>query len=107
VPLASVISESGGLTQQQVEQRRTQYGYNILDAAPRRALVLQFIARFGNPLVIMLLAASGIAALTGDAVSFVIISVIVCSASPSTWFRNTRPTAPPSGCGYRSQRAPS
>src|SRR3569623_685161 len=76
-PLASVIFASDGLTQQQVEQRRAQYGYNALDAVPRRALALQFIARFGNPLVVMLLVASGIAALTGDAMSFVIISIIV------------------------------
>ena len=76
-PLASVISASDGLTQQQAEQRRVQYGPNVLEASPPRALVLQFMTRLGNLLVVMLLAASGIAALTGDTVSFVIISIIV------------------------------
>ncbi len=40
-------------------------------------MLLQFLAKFRNPLVIILLAASALSALTGDTVSFFIISTIV------------------------------
>ncbi|MBI3898363.1 MAG: magnesium-translocating P-type ATPase [Gammaproteobacteria bacterium] len=66
-----------GLTGEDARRRITAIGPNTLQTHPRRALLLQFAARFGNPLVIVLLVASGVAALTGDVVSFVIIGVIV------------------------------
>ena len=40
-------------------------------------MVLQFLAKFRNPLVIILLTASALSAFTGDAASFFIISTIV------------------------------
>ena len=39
--------------------------------------MLQFLARFGNPLVLVLLFASALSAVTGNLTSFVIITVIV------------------------------
>ncbi len=47
------------------------------DRPRKRALVLQFFARFKNPLVIILLIASAVSAFTGDVTSFLIISSIV------------------------------
>ena len=44
----------------------------------------QFLARFGNPLIIILLIASAVSAATGDVASFVIIVLSSCSASFST-----------------------
>ena len=43
----------------------------------RLSLPLKFLSRFRNPLVIILLAAAVISALTGDLTSFIIISTIV------------------------------
>jgi Mg2+-importing ATPase len=80
-PLASVQSQvdagAQGLTREAACQRSERFGPNTLRIRRERALILQFLARFGNPLVIVLLVASGISALTGDVTSFVIISAIV------------------------------
>jgi Mg2+-importing ATPase len=52
-------------------------GPNVLRPPRKRALFLQFLARFRNPLVIILLIASTVSAFTGDVTSFLIISTIV------------------------------
>ncbi|HYQ91195.1 MAG TPA: HAD-IC family P-type ATPase, partial [Candidatus Competibacteraceae bacterium] len=61
----------------QARERLSRFGPNRLQEHRERALILQFIARFNNPLVIILLVASAIAAFTGDATSAVIITFIV------------------------------
>jgi P-type Mg2+ transporter len=66
-----------GLTTAQAEQSRLQYGPNSFRAQAAHALVWQFLSRFKNPLVVVLLIASGVSALTGEVTNFVIISVIV------------------------------
>src|SRR6185369_4517353 len=80
-PLASVLDQlsSGleGLKSEEAATRLAQYGPNVLTTHRQRALFLEFLARFRNPLVILLLAASGISALTGEVTSFFIISLIV------------------------------
>jgi len=81
LPLAVLLNElnskAEGLTSAEAEERLSIYGPNVLHLQRKRALVLQFLAKFRNPLVIVLLAASGISALTGDVTGFLIISVIV------------------------------
>ena len=57
--------------------RRLRYGPNTLEERRRLSLPLNFFSRFRNPLVIILLAAAVISALTGDLTSFIIISTIV------------------------------
>ena len=66
-----------GLTSSEAAERLTRYGPNILHMQRRNALLLQFLAKFRNPLVIILLAASVISAFTGDVASFIIITLIV------------------------------
>jgi Mg2+-importing ATPase len=66
-----------GLTSPEAAERLKQYGPNRLRPATQRAVVLQFLAQFKNPLVLVLLAASGISALTGDATGALIIGLIV------------------------------
>jgi Mg2+-importing ATPase len=66
-----------GLTGSEATARLTRYGPNILHTQRRNKLLLQFLAKFRNPLVIILLAASVISAITGDVASFIIISLIV------------------------------
>lgn len=66
-----------GLSSAEAAERLKQYGPNRLKPALQRAVVLQFLAQFRNPLVLVLLAAIGISALTGDVTGALIIGVIV------------------------------
>jgi Mg2+-importing ATPase len=66
-----------GLDEAEAARRLAEYGPNVLRPRRERALALQFISRFGNPLVVLLLAAATISAFTGDVASFVIIAVVV------------------------------
>lgn len=79
-PLAELESLLGasadGLTRRQARSRLNRYGPNLLKARPRRAIML-LLARFRNPLVILLIAASAVSALTGEKTSFIIISLMV------------------------------
>jgi Mg2+-importing ATPase len=75
VPLAASAPE--GLTSLEAAERLQQHGPNQIKPARQRAAVLQFLAHFRNPLVLVLLAASGISALTGDSTSALIIGLIV------------------------------
>jgi P-type Mg2+ transporter len=68
---------SAGLTSSEAAVRLTLYGPNILHTHQSNKLLFQFLAKFRNPLVIILLVASAISALTGDVASFIIISLIV------------------------------
>ena len=45
--------------------------------SPERSLLVEFLRRFRNPLVLILIAASVISALTGEMASFLIIIVMV------------------------------
>ncbi|HEV8718702.1 MAG TPA: magnesium-translocating P-type ATPase [Candidatus Binatia bacterium] len=80
-PLASVLAQLGsspeGLKSEEAARRLVQYGPNVFTSHRQRALLLEFLSRFRNPLVLLLLAASGISALTGEVTSFFIISAIV------------------------------
>jgi len=66
-----------GLSSAEAAARINQYGPNQIKPAQQRAVVLQFLAHFRNPLVLVLLAASGISALTGDTTGALIIGLIV------------------------------
>ena len=68
---------SAGLTSSEAAERLTRYGPNLFHPQRRNALLFQFLSKFSNPLVIILLVASAISALTGDVASFIIISLIV------------------------------
>jgi Mg2+-importing ATPase len=66
-----------GLTSSEAKARLLTYGANDA-AAPKHAPAwLRLAQRFGNPLVLILLIASGLSAATGDVASFVIISSII------------------------------
>ena len=58
-------------------ERLVRFSSNVLRTKRLRTLLLQFLAKFRNPLVVILLFASSISALTGDAISFFIIAAIV------------------------------
>ena len=75
--LIHLNATASGLSGSEAADRLKQVGPNILRPPRKRALVLQFLARFKNPLVIILLIASAVSAFTGDVTSFLIISAIV------------------------------
>jgi Mg2+-importing ATPase len=66
-----------GLSRAEAAQRLTRDGPNVLESGRRQALVVQLLARLKNPLTMLLLAASGMAAATGDSASATIIIVMV------------------------------
>ena len=70
-------SSHEGLSSAEAASRLIHFGPNLIHAERKRALILQFLAKFRNPLVIILLTASAFSAFTGDAASFFIISTIV------------------------------
>ena len=70
-------SSPDGLSQREARQRATRFGPNTLRAQGERPLVLQYLNHFKNPLVMILLAASAVSALTGEITGFVIIWAIV------------------------------
>ena len=69
--------DATGLSSTQAAERLKRVGPNRLIPALQRAMALQFLLHFKNPLVLTLLVASGISALTGDASGALIIGLIV------------------------------
>ncbi len=80
-PLADLLAQLGssaaGLSAAESARRLEQFGPNVLRAQRQRGIVVEFLVRFRNPLVMLLLAAALISAFTGDPTSFVIIALIV------------------------------
>ncbi|MDR3449032.1 MAG: cation-transporting P-type ATPase, partial [Alphaproteobacteria bacterium] len=66
-----------GLTVAEARTRLTLFGPNNAATAKQLPLWLQFLTRFRNPLVIILLIASALSAATGDVASFLIVVSIV------------------------------
>jgi len=66
-----------GLSSLEAAKRLKEFGPNLLKPPLQRAVLLQFLTHFRNPLVLILLAASLISALTGDAAGALIIGLIV------------------------------
>jgi len=75
--LRRLATTPAGLDTAEVQSRLTTYGPNDAATVKRLPLWLQFLTRFRNPLVIILLVASGLSAATGDAASFLIVVAIV------------------------------
>jgi len=68
---------SGGLSQAEAEARLRRYGPNVFRERQERSLLVQYLSRFRNPLVLILLAASAVSAFTGEVANFLIIACIV------------------------------
>ena len=66
-----------GLSQKEAGKRLLAFGPNSLRVQAERHLLLQYLGHFRNPLVMILLAASAVSALTGEFIGFVIIWAIV------------------------------
>ena len=75
--LRRLNAKPGGLADRDAKRRLTEYGPNDALMHRRRPLWRQIIERLANPLIIILLFASGLSAWTGEVTSFVIIVVII------------------------------
>jgi Mg2+-importing ATPase len=79
--LASLFKELGsgpaGLTEEEAARRLARHGPNDPAAHPRKPPWQRLLRRFGNPLLLILLGASAVSAITGDLASFAIVVAIV------------------------------
>ncbi|MBI5436276.1 MAG: magnesium-translocating P-type ATPase [Nitrosomonadales bacterium] len=66
-----------GMSQREARARTARFGPNTLRAYGERPLIIQYLSHFKNPLVMVLLAASAVSALTGEITGFVIIWAVV------------------------------
>jgi magnesium-translocating P-type ATPase len=66
-----------GLSSAEARSKLAEFGPNLLLEHQQQSLLLQFLSRFKNPLVILLLVASAISAFTGEITNFVIITLMV------------------------------
>jgi Mg2+-importing ATPase len=76
-PQAGLATDAAGLSDAEARSRLVRCGPNLFRDHQGRSLALQFLSRFKNPLVILLLVASAISAFTGETANFLIITVIV------------------------------
>ena len=81
VPLEDLLSEldatQAGLTESQAQDRLKRFGSNQVAPAKRFRAVIEFLRFFANPLVLILLVASGVSYATGGHVEALIIVAIV------------------------------
>jgi len=88
--LARLETTASGLDTAKVQLRLRTCGPNDAATVKRSPLLLQFLARFRNPLVIILLVASGLSAATGDVASFVIVTAIVTASITLDFIQEVR-----------------
>ncbi|MEI6115505.1 MAG: cation-transporting P-type ATPase, partial [Burkholderiales bacterium] len=68
---------AAGLTADEAQRRLLESGPNQIAPKRDRALVLQYLSRFRNPLVLILLFASAVSAASGELTNFFIIAGLV------------------------------
>lgn len=80
--LATLNAGPDGLSAAESGQRLRRYGMNSLRRKREWPLVLHFLARFTQPMLLVLLAAAGVSAMLGDLTSFgLIVSIVVMSVA--------------------------
>src|SRR6266568_3004798 len=87
---AELHADGAGLDAAEAARRLAIYGPNALRPHHERALALQFLSRFGNPLILLLLAAATISAFTGDVASFDIIAIVIVLSVTLDFFQEYR-----------------
>lgn len=85
-PLAEVRAAldvpSDGLDEATAGARRARFGPNTLGPRRRRSVVAEYLRRFGNPLVLLLLVASVVSAAMGEGTgSAVIVAIVLASVT--------------------------
>ena len=83
LPLERLYADLGGpsgLSTSQAQALAARHGRNELASRRRRWAVVDYLVRFRNPLVLLLLGASAVSAMLGDVRSFVVISLIIVAS---------------------------
>ena len=75
--LDKLYTFQGGLSTAEVNERLSIYGYNKIDTRTKRFIAFELLARFKNPVLLLLFLAGLISGLIGDITSIIIISIIV------------------------------
>ncbi|MFN0085455.1 MAG: magnesium-translocating P-type ATPase [Blastocatellia bacterium] len=76
-PETSSLSAQAGLTSAEAKDRLNRFGANEIAPHDRGAAIMLFLKRFTNPLIVILLAASGLSVIAGEAINASIIAVIL------------------------------
>ncbi len=87
---SKLASSEHGLTSDEAGQRLRAYGPNEAVAEHKRPFLLQFLELFTNPILIILLVASGVAAFLGERLEATIIVVIVVLSSTIDFIQSYR-----------------
>ena len=74
---ADLAAAATGLSGAEAKARLARFGPNLIRGKQDKSLLLQYLTRFKNPLVIILLVASAVSAFTGEVTNFLIITGIV------------------------------
>jgi len=74
---AAPAALAAGLSTAEATARLAKYGLNLFRERRDKSLLLQYLTRFRNPLVLILLVASTLSAFTGEVANFLIITGIV------------------------------
>ncbi len=69
-------TRSHGLSEEEVEKRLSEYGFNEAARKKKRAVLWQFLSKFFNPLVVLLLVIAGFSFFFGEQVSAFIVSAM-------------------------------
>ncbi len=77
LPPAQVRGAAAGLSSAAAAERLLQYGANLVQRRRASSLLHQYLVRFRNPLIIILLAASAVSAIIGELTNFIIVSTMV------------------------------
>ena len=83
-------SDTNGLSQREAKRRTSLLGPNSLQTKNERSLIMQYLNHFKNPLVLILLIASGLSVLTGETTGFVIILLIILMSVTLDFFQEYR-----------------
>lgn len=98
--LKEVESSASGLTAEEAAVRLKKTGKNKLDEPPKPTLLARFIEQFKNPMILVLIAAAVISAITGiisegklDADVFIIMFVVIANAVLGVYQENKAESA--------------
>ena len=79
--MKALDTNGGGLTTQEAEERRQQYGPNQLPEPPRRGWIRRILSQFNHILIYVLLASAAVTFALGHLIdTFVILAVVIINA---------------------------
>jgi len=87
---AQLDAQADGLGRKEALLRAKRFGANTIKVRSERPLLFQYLSHFKNPLVMILLAASAISAITGELTGFIIIWTIVLMSVTLDFFQEYR-----------------